>query len=106
MKFFSKYKNKPQVVDGHRFPSIREAKRYGELKLLLQSGEIRGLVLQPRYPLRIQKKLICTYVADFRYTDKATGKVVVEDCKGFKTSVYKLKKKLIEAIEGMTILET
>ena len=105
MKFFSKYKNKPQVVDGLRFPSIREAKRYGELKLLLQSGEIRGLVLQPRYRLRIQKKLVCTYVADFSYTDK-DGKVVVEDCKGFKTSVYKLKKKLIEAIEGITILET
>jgi hypothetical protein len=53
--------------------------------------------------VEVQGKLICTYVADFKYLEN--GKEVVEDVKGFKTPVYKLKKKLVEAIYGIEIIE-
>ena len=36
------------------------------------------------------------YIADFMYVETATGKIIVEDVKGFKTDVYKLKRKLFK----------
>ena len=35
-----------------------------------------------------------SYIADFMYKDIKRGVTVVEDVKGFKTDVYKIKKKL------------
>jgi hypothetical protein len=43
-------------------------------------------------------------VADFTYMED--GKLVVEDCKGFKTDVYKIKKKLMLWVHGIRIKET
>ena len=80
--------------------------RYKELALMQRVGQISGLELQPRYLCEIGDVLICAYVADFRYRDEGGGALVVEDVKGFKTPVYKLKKKLVEAIYGLEILET
>ena len=37
-----------------------------------------------------------SYVADFYYYDNKLGCYVVEDTKGFRTDVYKLKKKMFE----------
>ncbi len=47
-----------------------------------------------------------TAVADFSYTDTRTGLVVVEDVKGFKTPLYRWKKRHVEAQYGFRILET
>jgi hypothetical protein len=44
------------------------------------------------------------YVADFVYTEN--GKLVVEDCKGCRTEVYKLKKKMTLYFHGIKIKET
>lgn len=99
----SKYGAKPTIVDNIRFASKSEAKRYSELKLELLAGEISGLVLQPRYPLKVNDKLICTYVADFEYTTRY-GELVIEDVKGFETPVFKLKKKLFEALTGRQLV--
>lgn len=101
---YGKYSNKPTEVDGHVFPSKREAARYKELKLMERAGVISGLELQARYPLEVNGKLVCTYVADFRYTE--VGAVVVEDCKGCRTDVYKLKRKLMLAVYDIAIRET
>lgn len=96
----NKYNAKKTVIDGHPFDSKREAERYCELKLFLKAGEIRNLVLQPRFLLqdkfvdkqgKTHKKI--EYVADFLYIDK-DDKAIVEDVKGVLTAVYKLKKKL------------
>lgn len=100
----SKYCNKKVVVDGIRFDSQKEAKRYGILKMRERAREIEYLVLQPVYELKVGVMLICKYKADFAYTEK--GSIVVEDVKGMKTPAYKLKAKLFEAIYGFKILET
>ena len=93
-----KYNAKPLEFEGFRFDSKKELKRYLELKMLEKAGKIKDLKLQPVFLLQegfyYQGKAIrqITYRADFEYIEN--GKRVVEDVKGFKTDVYKLKKKL------------
>lgn len=100
----SKYKNKKTIADGITFDSIKEAKRYQELKLLERAGEIRQLELQPAFKIEHNGVKICTYKGDFAYfTDKCR---VVEDCKGFLTPAYRLKKKLMKAFFNIDIFET
>jgi len=100
----SKYHATRTEVDGYVFASKAEARRYSELKLLEQAGEIDHLMLQPKYEIAINKKHICNYFADFQYR-LHRGAYVVEDVKGVRTPVYQLKKKLVEAIYGITIAE-
>lgn len=99
-----KYGNMRTVVDGFEFQSKAEAARYSQLKLLQKTGHIRGLELQPAFPVVIGGKKVCTYRADFAYFDREER--VVEDVKGCKTPLYKLKKKLVEALyPGVVIRE-
>jgi len=114
----SKYLNKKIVVNGIEFDSKKEARRYQELLLLLNTGEITDLRLQVPYELipaqkepptigskggvhpgkTIERSLV--YVADFVYKDK-DGKEVVEDVKGYRKAdagayrVYVIKRKLM-----------
>jgi hypothetical protein len=116
-----KYGAKPTVVDGIRFASMKEARRYQELKLLEKVGEIEGLELQPTFPLyapsmsgqllRAAKASsqggvfkVGEYRADFAYLDWKRGRVV-EDVKGFKTPLYRWKKRHVEAQYGITVVE-
>jgi hypothetical protein len=101
----SKYNAKKTEVDGIVFDSIGESKRYLELRLLQQIGEIYGLKLQQSHRLIIDDVLICTYKSDFEYF-KASGEYVVEDFKGFRTPEYKIKRNLMKALMGVTIYET
>lgn len=100
-----KYGAKPVVIDGIRFASTKEGKRYAELKLLAKAGEIRCLELQTSFDFSIGGRHIFTYVADFSYFDVASGRTIIEDVKGVRTPVYKLKKKIIEAHHGIEITE-
>ena len=101
----SKYNAIKTEIDGFLFDSRREAIRYAELKMLEQAGEITDLELQPIFPCVINEKPICKYIADFRYTDVKTGKVIIEDTKGFKTDLYLVKKKMVKAIYNIVIVE-
>ena len=110
----SKYNAVRTTVDGITFASKAEARRYSELKLLEKAGEITHLELQPKYEIRLNGKKICNYIADFRYINRnqvhdrsgAQGCTVTEDVKGMKTPIYKLKKKLVEAMyPGVMIIE-
>ena len=101
----SKYKNKITTVDNIKFHSQKEAQRYLELKQLRQAKFISDLELQPSFKLSVNDKFICSYRADFAYFDHKIGHVIYEDVKGFKTQVYKLKKKLTEALYNITIHE-
>ena len=56
----SKYHAKPTTVDGIRFASMKEAKRYLELKKLQGLGVIKKLKLQPKYELIATNKLADT----------------------------------------------
>ena len=100
----SKYRNKWTVVDGIKFQSQREAKRYTELKMLERAGKIHVLNLQPKFPCYVKEELICTHIGDFDYFDEA-NKYHLEDSKGYRTSIYNLKKKLVKAIFGVVIEE-
>lgn len=97
----NKYNNKKVEYDGYKFDSIKEMERYAELQLLVRAGEIDGLILQPRFLLQEgftdndgNKHLPITYVADFQYCKEKNYLETVEDTKGMKTDVYKIKKKL------------
>ena len=108
----SKYHACKTVVDGIAFDSKKEAKRYAELKLLERGGAIKDLRRQVRFELIPAFDVAgkhyrpTSYVADFVYTDCKTGNEVVEDCKGFRTDVYKIKAKLFAHRFGVSICET
>lgn len=99
----SKYGNRRVKLDGHTFDSVREAARYRELSLLVKAGAINDLELQKSYLITVNGKLVCRYVADFVY--QSDDGLIVEDVKGFRTPVYKLKKKLMLAAFGIEIRE-
>lgn len=94
----SKYGNRKTEADGILFDSKKEADRYRELKLLEAARKIRELTLQPVYSLTVNGVVVGKYKADFAYM--RAGGVVVEDVKGFKTPVYRLKKRIFEALYG------
>ena len=102
----NKYGAKKITIDGITFDSQREGRRYQDLVLLQRAGRISGLQLQPEYLVEVNSKKIGKYKADFLYFDHDKKEEVVEDCKGFRTPVYRLKKKLVEALYGFKILET
>lgn len=100
------------VVDGIKFDSKREAKRWSELQLLERAGEISNLQRQVPFPLFGRDDPIQTptgrqmrYIADFVYTDnRLSGATVVEDAKGWATDVYKIKKAILAA-QGVEVKE-
>lgn len=100
-----KYNAVKTVIDSHSFPSKKEARRYQDLTLMCKAGEITGFHMQPKFPIVVNGVKICEYRADFLYTDPKTHEVTIEDVKGFKTPLYKLKKKLVEAIYGIIVKE-
>ena len=116
------------VVDGISFDSKREATRYCELRLLAKGNIISDLRLQVEFELipnqyatekrygkngkELKDKQVllerkCSYVADFVYTDNATGKMVVEDTKSpaTRTPEYIIKRKLLLFRYGIRIIE-
>lgn len=112
----SKYRAVPTVVHGFRFASKAEASRYSELLLLGAAGQLRNLELQPRFDLHVGGVKVGTYVADFRYEERAWApgvlwsslpewRDVVEDVKGVRTPIYALKAKHMKAEYGITIRE-
>lgn len=95
----SKYHARPTIVDGIRFDSQAEARRYGELKLLEQAGKIAWLEVHPRFELlsstvtmQGQRLPAVHYEADFSYYER--GGRVIEDVKGVQTPVFRLKRRL------------
>lgn len=101
----SKYHAHPTLVDGIRFDSRKEAARYRELCLLERAGEIQGLQLQVPFLLFPKSRYgrPVKYIADFVYTEN--GRQVVEDAKGYRTDVYKLKRRLMAELLGIEIKE-
>jgi hypothetical protein len=97
---------KMKAPDGQVFDSVKEYHRYGMLKLLERAGKISDLKRQVKYELipKQEGERACSYVADFTYYED--GKLVVEDCKGFRTDAYKIKKKLMLWVHKIKIKET
>ena len=106
-----KYNNKKCTFGNLKFDSIKEKDRYIELLAKSQKGEITDLILQPEFELqeafdvpvlssvgkpKKKRERAIKYVADFQYSEKIGDKTwdVVEDVKGMKTQVYRLKRKM------------
>lgn len=121
----SKYGAKAIAIDGIRFASQKEGRRYQELKLLERAGQIRNLELQPRFELSVanggwpidnvehgRSIRLGEYRADFRYEEKLPvpdewdreWRDVVEDVKGFDVPLGKWKRKHCEAQYGITVV--
>ena len=108
----NKYHARKMTVGGITFDSRKEADRWQTLRLLERAGKISELQRQVKYPLLPAQKVdgktaerAVSYIADFVYLDAATGKIVVEDVKGVKTEVYKLKRKLMLFFHGVQVKE-
>ena len=101
----SKYNAKRTTVDNITFDSIAESVRYAQLKLLVSAGQIKDLELQPQFPIVVNGKKICIYKSDFRYYDTVLEETIIEDVKGMRTAVYRMKKKLTEALYNVKITE-
>ena len=102
-----KYRNTPVEVDGHKFPSKAEARRYNELKLLERAGEICGLELQPKFTFEHGGVRIGSYKADFAYFLAHSPQRIIEDVKSpaSKTQAYGLRKKMMLAFHGIEVRE-
>lgn len=118
----SKYLNRKVVNKDGVFDSRKEYKRWCELKLLEQAGQIKDLQRQVYIELipavrepdkvgkrggRIRGKVIerkVNYIADFVYIEN--GQKIVEDVKGVRTKDYILKRKILLWRYGIRIKET
>ncbi len=89
----SKYHNERVMVDGINFASKKEASHYRKLKLLQQAGEVEWFIMQ--VPFRLTGGV--RYVADFVVKWK-DGRVSVQDAKGMKTDVYRIKAKQMKEL--------
>lgn len=111
-----KYRNEPEMAEGIRFDSKKEAGRFRELQAMLQAGLIRELRLQQDFTLqeayttpdgrRIRAIRYCT---DFCYERKTqTGwEKIVEDVKSraTRTQKYIIKRKMMQDRYGIEIKE-
>jgi hypothetical protein len=110
----NKLRNQHSIVDGIDFDSKKEGAHYLLLKMRERIGEIDKLELQPVFPIYIDTpdrgRIYCgEFTADFRYWEHYCGKdtlrVVDVKSPASKTEAYQLRKKLVEAIYNIIILE-
>ena len=96
----TKYNANKVEIDSVKFDSQKEADYYNKLKYRLQAGEIKGFCRQSEFILANNVR----YKADFIvFNNDGTSEII--DVKGFKTDVYKLKKKLFEDKFDLKIIE-
>lgn len=99
-----KYRNTKTVLDGVKFDSLKEARRWQQLAIMQSHGIIKGLQRQVAFPLVVNGNKIAKYIADFQY--ELNGERIIEDVKGFRTREFIMKSKLMKACLGIEVLET
>ena len=113
MPYFRKSKqNKYHAEKSGGYASRKEHRRANELRLMQRAGLISNLREQVPYKLIPTQRgadgkvleRACSYIADFVYIDK-DGNTVVEDTKGVRTGVYRIKRKLMRYVHGIIITE-
>ena len=108
-----KYGNTRTTANGEQYASKREAMRHAELLLRQRAGEITGLAREVTFVLALGVRIegekrarpALRYIADFVWSDVATGRVIVADAKGMQTPVYRLKKHLMKSVHGIDVVE-
>lgn len=108
-----KYHNKPQQIGAEKYRSQHEAGCHARLLVRQRAGMITGVsrevpfVLAPKVKIEGEKRArpAVRYIADFVYSDVASGQVVVADAKGLATPVYRLKKHLMKTVHNIDVVE-
>lgn len=95
-----KFHAKRTELDGIKFPSMKEAKYYSELKLRQSAGEVTFFIMQTPFHLPGNVKYVCDFQVFL-----ADGTIEFIDVKGMKTPIYTVKKKLVEALYPIKIIE-
>jgi hypothetical protein len=95
----TKYRNVPTTVDGRRFASKLEARRYQELMLAKAVGQIRGFACQVSIPLPSGKRRM---VLDFLVVN-LDGSIRFLDAKGVPTPAWSTKRDELEHALGIKI---
>lgn len=92
-----------RTYNGQTYMSKLEMLYRKHLDVLMSAKQVLSIKEQVPFPIVINNKKICTYILDFevKYTDRTE----YVDVKGMKTSIYRLKKKLVEACYPITITE-
>ena len=108
----NKFGAKKTVVDGITFDSKKEAQYYIRLNMMTKASNktdrVLKIELQPKYDIVINGKKVAFYKADFKvlYGD---GRIEIVDVKGLKSGAayqyFKLKKKIVEALYNIEIIE-
>lgn len=108
----TKYHNKKVIYKGIKFDSIKERNWYMVLENYVRNGRIKDLKRQvpfeliPTYKINNRTVRKMQYIADFTYITTNDNKLHIVDTKGYRTEVYKLKKKIFEYKYKMEIEET
>ena len=95
-----KFNAKRTEIENIKFSSKKEAMRFLGLQQLQKAGEIVFFLRQVPFHLAGGIKYVCDFVVFW-----ADGHVSVEDVKGMKTDMYKVKKKLVEDTYPINITE-
>jgi hypothetical protein len=93
----SKYHNKSSVYDGYYYASKLEAGHAQNLDILKKAGKVKKWERQIPIDLMANGVKICRYYCDFKVWWK-DGRVTLEETKGIETDVYRIKRKLLEAL--------
>jgi hypothetical protein len=99
-----RYRNCPVTIDGEYYDSKREAIYHNDLKNLQRAGQITALKRQPEFVCEVDGQKICKYIADFSCIEN--GRLRIIDVKSpitAKDPVFRLKRKLVEALHRITI---
>lgn len=111
----NKFGAKKVIIDGIKFDSIKEG-RYYQLLVALKKAKneadrVIKIELQPKFRYEIEYKANgnvykkrAFYKADFKVI-YADCRIEIIDVKGYKTDIYKQKKKIIEALYNIEIIE-
>lgn len=93
----NKYNNTPQLYNGNRYDSKKEASYAKELDLRKKAKDIKDWDRQIKCELRVNGYLIANYYLDFRIFHN-DGSIEWVEIKGFETEVWRLKRKMFEAL--------
>jgi len=103
---YNKYNAKKTEFMGFKFDSKWEAERYGQLVSMQMADVVQDLERQVKFDIIINDVKICKYVADFVYTlvhEDGKKEKIVEDAKGVQTTDFKIKMKLMKAVNNIEI---
>ena len=97
-------------ADGTTSDSKREARWDAAIFMAAKEACVAYEVIRKeKYPLIVNGKKVCYYVCDWAiYAIGNNGTkyhIATADCKGFKTPIYRLKKKMFKAMYGYDIIE-